>query len=117
VVEGEITLDNTPLAGATIVFHPVDKTKFKWDERPQAISDEKGRFKLFTYTSNDGAPAGEYKVGVAVIQTGEDGEDQVKRVKGLQKVPSKYGNPETSGLKVTVKAEPNRSTKLELVSK
>jgi hypothetical protein len=71
-VQGQVTLDGKPVANATIVFKPVDAAKFKWREQPQAKSDAEGRFTVFTYEANDGAPAGEYRVGIAVLGGGDD---------------------------------------------
>ncbi len=50
-----------------VVFHPVDKAKFKWEELPQAVTNEKGEYSLYTYSSNDGAPAADYTVGIALV--------------------------------------------------
>jgi hypothetical protein len=63
-VSGVVKLDGKPLKGATIVFHAVDQSKFKWKELPQGLTDEEGKFSIFTYSSNDGAPAADYKVGI-----------------------------------------------------
>jgi hypothetical protein len=102
-VTGQVLIDGAPAAGVTLVFHPVDKSKFKWDERPQARTDDKGNFTLTTYETNDGAPAGEYKVGLAILPQGDDdGSDQVKRTGPIRKLPAKYGSHETSGITAKV---------------
>jgi hypothetical protein len=117
-VTGEVKFDGKPVANATIVFHPLDKTNFKWDERPQAKSDAQGKFKVFTYKSDDGAPSADYKVGIVVYQEGSDeGDDQVKRVKGLIKLPTKYSSPETSGITAKVGKEATVLPTFELLSK
>jgi hypothetical protein len=104
-VSGTLTYEGQPVAGATIVFHPTDKSKFKWDERPQAKTDADGKFTVFTYKPGDGAPAGDYKVAVALIVVGDDGDDQVKRTKGKPaSLPAKYADPAQSGLTATVSA-------------
>jgi hypothetical protein len=64
---GKVTSGGKPVAGAMVVFHPVDKAKFKWEELPQAVTNEKGEYSLYTYSSNDGAPAADYTVGIALV--------------------------------------------------
>ncbi len=117
-VTGEIKLDGKPLKGATIVLHAVDQTKFKWKELPQGTSDDQGQFSLFTYESNDGAPEGEYKVGIALLPTSnEEGGDQVRREKGMPKLPTKYADPNTSGVTVKVERKSTELPPLQLSSK
>ncbi|MGL6095998.1 MAG: hypothetical protein ACRC7O_09415 [Fimbriiglobus sp.] len=117
-VTGSVNLDGKPLAGATVVFHPADPSTFKWDERPQGRTDESGKFTLFTYRKDDGAPAGEYKVGVAVLQGGdEEGGDQVKRVRGTARVPARYADHKTSGIAATVTTSATALKPIELSSK
>jgi hypothetical protein len=102
-VTGEVRLDGKPAKGITVVLRPIDKSKFKWEEIPQAITDENGKFSIRTYLSDDGAPAGEYRVGIALIDPPSDeGEDQVKRDVNAPRFPSKYADPEKSGLRATV---------------
>jgi hypothetical protein len=96
-------LDGKPFKGVTVVLRPVDKTNFKRQEIPQGITDENGKYTIYTYVSNDGAPAGDYKVGIALMQpVDEEGGDQVKRDPNQPLFPAKYADPETSGLKATV---------------
>lgn len=102
-VTGEVRLGGKPFKGLTVVLRPVDKTNFKRQEIPQGITDENGKFSVHTYTTNDGAPAGDYKIGIALMQPLDDeGGDQVKRDPNQPIVPIKYADPETSGLKATV---------------
>ncbi|MFN5101913.1 MAG: hypothetical protein ACK5GJ_03880 [Planctomycetota bacterium] len=102
-VTGEVRLDGKPFKGLTVVLRPVDKTNFKRQEIPQGITDENGKYTIYTYVSNDGAPAGDYKVGIALMQpVDEEGGDQVKRDPNQPLFPPKSADPETSGLKATV---------------
>ena len=116
-VTGDVQLDGKPLDGATIVLHAVDPTSFKWSELPQGLSDSAGKFTLFTYSSNDGAPAGEYKVGIAVLQAAsDDGGDQ--SAKGPAKsLPAKYADPEKSGIRVKVEKKATAIPTINLLSK
>lgn len=108
-VSGEVRLDGKPLVGATIVFKPVDASKFKWREQPQAKSDAEGKFAVFTYASGDGAPSGDYRVAIAVLGASDDeGSDQVRRDPAAARLPARYGDAATSG--VTAKVEPKPTT-------
>ena len=114
-VQGEVRLDGKPFKGVTVVFRPVDKTNFKRQEIPQGITDENGKYSIHTYTSKDGAPAGEYKVGLAFMQPlDEEGGDQVKRDASQLTFPPKYADPETSGLKATVEKKSSTIPTFEL---
>jgi hypothetical protein len=112
-VSGKVTLDGKPLAGVTVVLHPVDKARFKRDERPFARTEADGSFKLTTYEKQDGAPDGEYKVAIAFEAGGpagdDDGSDQAVRGKKGGRPPERYGSPDKSGLTATI---PKSSTTL-----
>lgn len=115
---GVVTLDGKPVKNALVVLHAIDKSKFKWDEVPQGTTDEQGRFSLFTYAADDGAPAGEYKVGIAVMGAAEeDGSDQVKHERLSVKIPTRYANAETSGIKVTIEKQKTTLEPFALSSK
>jgi hypothetical protein len=117
-VQGKVTLDGKPLPGATIVFKPLDPARFKWRETPQAKTDQDGQFTVFTYASDDGAPAGEYRVGIAVLGGGDDeGGDQVRRDASAAKLPASYADAATSGLTTNVEAKPNTLPTFELTGR
>jgi hypothetical protein len=60
-VEGIVTLDGNPLAGATITFVPEQEGR-----RPASgVTDDDGSFELTTFQAGDGALAGDYKVTVS----------------------------------------------------
>ena len=104
-VHGQVLLDGKPLAGAMIVLHPAGK----WEEpsRPYGETDRDGRFLISTFGNKDGAPPGDYKVAVSGPAT-EGGENTFRpdagepQTKGLVTSPARYGNPETSGLRIKV---------------
>lgn len=104
---GKVTVNGKSYAGLTLVLHPEDKTQFKWDERPQARTNEQGEFELFTYQAGDGAPAGKYRVGFAFIETDDSGNDQIK-TKGLfSLIPAQFQSPTTSGVVMEIKPGDN----------
>lgn len=117
-VSGSVTIDDKPLADATVVFHAVDKSKFKWQELPQGKTDANGKFTIFTYETGDGAPAAEYNVGIALLEpVADDGGDQVKHTKNQVKLPLKYTDPNKSGLKAKVEAKATELPPFSLSSK
>lgn len=114
-VTGEVRWNGKPAKRITVVLRPVDKSKFKWEEIPQAITDENGKFSIRTYTSDDGAPAGEYLVGIALMDpVSDEGDDQVKRELNAPRFPAKYADPEKSGLRATVDTKPTVLPPFEL---
>ncbi len=117
-VTGAVMIDGLPVANATVVFKPVDPTNFKWRETPQAKTDAEGRFTVFTYETGDGAPAGEYRVGIAVLGGSDDeGGDQARRETSSVKIPPRYGDASTSGVTAKVEAKPNALVPFELSSR
>ncbi len=60
-VTGTVTLDGTPVAGATVAFSP----SAGGGRSAHGITDANGRFKLTTFEAGDGAMPGSYKVGVS----------------------------------------------------
>lgn len=60
-VQGTITLDGQPLAGATITFMPMGNGR-----SASGRSDADGHFRLGTYETEDGALPGEYRVVVTM---------------------------------------------------
>ena len=64
-VQGKVLVKGQPAQGARVVFYPtaseVDGKKLP---TPAGETDESGEFRLESYTSKDGAPVGDYKVGI-----------------------------------------------------
>jgi Domain of unknown function (DUF6795) len=62
-VKGVVTLDGTPVKGATVYFYAVGDER---DGRPAyGATDENGEFQLSTMGNNDGALPRKYKVVIA----------------------------------------------------
>jgi hypothetical protein len=51
------------MAGGLVILHPLADVELG-NAKPHALADENGRFKIYTYRTDDGAPAGEYAVTV-----------------------------------------------------
>lgn len=95
-VTGKVYLNQKPLIRALVVFHPInppDGPAF----RGYAQTTADGSFSLSTFLPHDGAPVGKYKVTVHLQD-----EDN-----GPGRVPPGYGQVETTGIIVEVKAQTN----------
>ncbi|HEX4069989.1 MAG TPA: hypothetical protein VHX68_02425 [Planctomycetaceae bacterium] len=102
-VKGKVMMDGQPMAGATVLFYPTQEfPKGAAQQRPRAVVEDDGTFQVSTYGTNDGAPAGEYKVTVSW-----KGDTEGLTSEQLQELPEKA--PETvqhsrsSKLRVEVK--------------
>ena len=97
-VKGTVLLDEKPLEGAAVLFHPTA------DERPAVgITDKRGTFHLTTRSPGDGAHVGLNKVSI----TKESEEPQLNDAEeGIQDftliTPAQYASPELSGLEIDV---------------
>lgn len=100
-VKGKVvSADGKSLEHATVVFHPVvagDPSLSK----PRGKVGADGTFTLTTITTDDGAPAGEYKVTVELWLAGPRSDDPP-----ANRLPPKYASPEQSGLTATVGTGP-----------
>jgi hypothetical protein len=99
-VSGQVLYAGKPTPGAIVVLHPIDDQK---RPHPWGTVDRDGNFRLTTYRSNDGAPAGEY---IATVDWRKGHVGQRLGRSGL--LPSKYGTPKESPLRVTVEPETDR---------
>lgn len=88
-VQGRLTVKDQPAGGAMIVFHPVSGLGVK----ASAKTNPNGEFRLTTYSTDDGAVAGEYAVTIVWPDAGRtigDGTDEgVDRLNGKYRDPSK----------------------------
>jgi hypothetical protein len=90
--EGKVLCDAKPAAGAIIFLHPVDAEK-PGAARPHGTVDKDGSFRLMTYLTDDGVPAGSYNVSIYWTKPGKLGGDD-----GENLLPPKYLSPTTSGI-------------------
>ena len=105
---GKVLYKGKPLAGALVVLHPAKAPR---DGRtipsPTGRTDDEGNFRLQTYESPDGAPAGDYLVGIssAPEPIGERGLFGAKKIgPAVDPLGGRYADPQTSGLKAHVDA-------------
>ncbi len=89
-VSGQVTLDGKPVEGAQITLVPT-ASDFPETIRPSATTLAGGNFFLGTFGSQDGAPAGEYKVSAVWFKTVSSGGSMVR---GPNVLPAKYAQPD-----------------------
>lgn len=125
-VSGVVTLDGSPLEGATVTFAPASAG----GKAASGVTDATGKYQLTTLNPNDGALPGSYNVGVTKLEGGGQDVDLsglseeeatakamemhykgggadaavskqgAKAAKNL--IPQKYSMPKSSGLKADV---------------
>lgn len=101
-VRGFAYFDGTPMPGTTLTF-----TGEKGDAKgitAVGVAAGDGSFQLTTYTGFDGAPAGEYRIGVVWRASGKTGPSLI---------PARYNTAAKSGLTATIQSGANEVT-LEL---
>ncbi len=97
-VQGTVTAhDGTPLEGVQLVWQCADPPL-----SATAITDASGRYRLGTFGTGDGAPAGEYQIALSEPQA--DDPDAAPP----QRIDPRYTNFDTSGLRYTVEPGSNR---------
>jgi hypothetical protein len=119
-VTGKVVVNGQPAGGAIVVLTPVANPG-TMDKKPSGMAKDDGTFVLNTLTESDGVAPGEYLVsitwpgkprpsGPAKGLAGGDDE----RATTPDQLRGKYSDPQTSGLKVTIKAESNPLQPFEL---
>jgi hypothetical protein len=103
-VRGQVLRDGKPLAEAQVCFHPLDSAP-PGVPRPQATTDEQGRFTLTTLRANDGAPEGKYRITVERRAPRQIGEELVRD--GDNELPARYARPDASPLEFAVQPGEN----------
>jgi len=100
-VKGTVSLDGKPVPSGSLLFRP-DAAKGNTSKfEPAATINSDGSYSLFT-AEREGAPPGWYKVSVVAQEL--NAKDPYAPAKSL--VPTKYNDPETSGISVEVVEQP-----------
>jgi len=113
---GKVTLGGKPVAKAIVRFHPTDPATVKIPDGKQGLpvvltteTDADGAFTLSTYLADDGIPAGDYKVTVAIGLNESDVENGDGAPSSrAPTVANIYRDPASTPLKATVKPGENR---------
>jgi len=100
-VSGHITVAGRPVNRGTVFFVP-DAKKGAIGKAASGNSGPDGTYSLRTGLDMKGALVGNYRVAV----TGR-GMDDPETMPPNRQIPSRYGNPDQSGLTAEVKSEPN----------
>jgi len=116
-VVGEIDFKGAPIPDATVNLFPVG-TRLTLATAPVASGavDETGKFELFTHRTDGrgrGVETGEYVMTVSWMGPMKGlTSEQIDALK--ERLPVKYLNPQTSGLKVTIVQGENTLPKISL---
>ncbi len=136
-VSGKVTFRGEPAANALVVFHdkrPRDELRNL--PIPRARTDDDGSFRLSSYETNDGAPAGEYRVTVILPESAlpsaeaappRDATNSTDNARAEElvidpeaagnprdRLEDRYSDPETSGLEALVAEHENILPSFEL---
>lgn len=115
---GVVTKAGTPVANATVIFHPVDPKTIQLPTgrkgieiaKPTTTTDKDGKFDLSTYLAKDGAPAGEYKVTI-LLST-----DKIsQKTGGLVTEGDEEKAPHSSTLATSVSAKSKAANKFSVL--
>ena len=108
---GELRYQGKAIPGALVTFHPFGEGGKKAGvPHPHGVVNADGTFQLGTYSDGDGAPPGEYEVTVHwFVKARKDEEGP-----GKNALPLRFGNTETSGVKVRVQAGENALPPIQL---
>ena len=102
-VTGKLTVGGEVPVGAQIVLHAKGHT-LPAGASPVGRVAEDGSFKISIYGEGEGVPAGDYVATVQwyrIVKTPSG-----DTISGPNVIPAKYGSPDTSPIKVTVRNEP-----------
>ena len=108
-VSGRVLYQGKPTAGAVVILHALGEPASA--VRPRGRANAEGEFDLTTYQNGDGAPAGLYTVTVE-WKRADDHPEQ-----GKDLLPSVYGDPKSSRLRVEVIEGANQPLLLQLKAK
>ena len=125
-VKGKVLYKGSPLAAALVVFEKAAGEAGGTKEGPVSgtvratgRTEADGSFELMTYQGNDGAPAGDYQVGISSTPPRTESNLLANTPGTVHKgnpdvLRGRYANPKTSGLKAVVKEQANELPPFEL---
>lgn len=109
-VTGKVLFQGQPAPGALVVYHPVQNGVFAPPPARATVRDD-GTYTLTTYTANDGAAPGEYKVTVEWRKLVQE-EGDVKP--GPNLLPDRFSQVKSTDLVVRVAEDTDQSHTLNL---
>jgi hypothetical protein len=122
-VTGTVSLDGTPVEGATVIFGAASGQ----ERGATGITNAAGQYKLTTYNRDDGAIAGKYTVAITKTETtgGMTPDEEHEAISAgkevtpavtVNKLPEKYSDGKQSGLTAEVTAAGPNDFKFELTA-
>ncbi len=110
-------MQGKPVVGALVVLQPT--VEATGTPRPTGRTDGEGTFALHTFTGEDGAPAGSYRIGIVAVRSGGEGARNVMEkgaalVTPASSIDPKYADPSRSGLTAEVKPGENTLPEIQL---
>jgi hypothetical protein len=102
-VNGKVFYKGKPAEGAYLTLVPLDENA-AGRPRPGALVKKDGSFRLSTYTSHDGAPAGRYAATIIYRSPEKKIDDENA---GPDLLRGRYSDPKTSLLHVEIKEGTN----------
>lgn len=112
-VSGRVLVDGKPAVRATVKFTATGTAPDGKTYSPSTLTDDDGAFRLTTFESGDGAPAGDYTVTVIATYLVKGGQD----IPVADLLNGRYADPTQSRLKVTVKEGENALPPFDLKSR
>lgn len=110
-VTGRVVLEGAAIPRASVVLHPVGKTKLPKGLTPRATAKEDGAFAVATFSDADGAPEGEFIATVHLLKpVVVDGDT----IPGPNVLPEVYSRPETSPFRLNISRDTKELAVLEL---
>jgi hypothetical protein len=103
-VTGKVLYQGNPAEGATVTFHALEGDSAKMP-KPGGQVQKDGEFRLSTYRSFDGAPAGSF--AVTIIYPSADRKENDENV-GPDLLRGRYANPKTTPLRAEIGKQENR---------
>jgi hypothetical protein len=112
--QGQVLYDGKPIPHALVVLHPLSSPG-KEALRPHANVGAGGQFVLGTYEPGDGAPAGEYAVTIEWwLSPAKPGTREGDGLPPVNRLPARYSQAATSGLRVRIQPGDNQLPVLKL---
>ena len=109
-VEGVVTLDGSPVEGATVRFYPTT------GRASTGKTDKDGHYELKYTRSEDGAVIGDHKVTISTEVEADNYEQDDAVEARAESIPKKYVSRKTTDLTATVKSG-NNTHNFDLKSK
>jgi hypothetical protein len=102
-VEGKVTWQGQPLTQGTVVFNPIMIGEGLPNRPAIGVLGPDGVYRLASFRPGDGALPGEYRVTVrSVIRKASL---EIPDKPAPSRIPTRYGDPQQSGLRFTVPAD------------